>query len=156
MTDSIFIPFPKELYDLIIIRSGGRMDPVTLAADQVWGFVECNSGEPRFWTEEGLEAFAKEFGSDESFQLGDTSKGYQWQRVFLPNGTQLRMTYKGRNAYAQVQHEEVVSEGTSYSPSQWVSKVADNTSRNAWRDIWVRFPGERDWKLSDELRQQQG
>lgn len=47
-TEYISIPFPKALYDMIIIRSGGRLDPVQLAADQVEGFIERNTKEDGF------------------------------------------------------------------------------------------------------------
>lgn len=151
MPEMIFIPFPKDLYDLIVVRSGGKLDPIALAETEVRDFVVRNSGNALVWTEKGLEAFARENPSKEA-QTGDPKKGYQWQRLFLPNGTDLRMTYRGRNAYAQVQHEKLNSEGEDLSPSQWVSVNANNTSRNAWRDVWVRFPGANDWILADDLR----
>ena len=84
--------------------------------------------------------------------MGEPDRGYQWQQLFLPNGTQLRMTYRGKNAYAYVRHETIMYEGGSYSASQWASKVADNTARNAWRDIWVSLPGESGWSLAQDLR----
>ena len=50
-------------------------------------------------------------GREESTEIlpekyGDPGRGYQWQSVFLPNGTTIRMTYRGRNSYAEVRHEE--------------------------------------------------
>ena len=152
MGDTVYISFPKALYDLIVARSGGRLDPEQLAAEQVEYFVDRNRDDASFWSEAGLAAFKRETDPDRASQVGDPDKGYQWQRVFLPNGTELRMTYKGRNAYAQVQHERVMTDGVAYSPSQWAGIVAGHTSRNAWRDIWVRFPGEKNWTLADNLR----
>jgi hypothetical protein len=155
MSASIYIPFPKDLYDLIIIRSNGQLDPARLAATQVEDFIERNRHDGNFWTEDGLAMFAAEDEAEGRDVVGDPTKGYQWQQLFLPNGTELRMTYKGRNAYAQVKHEQIMAEGVSYSPSQWASAVADNTSRNAWRDIWVRLPGQRDWIFADKLRRRE-
>jgi hypothetical protein len=156
VTDNIYIAFPKDLYDLIVIRSNGQIDPVRLAVTQVEDFIERNRHDPHFWTEEALELFAAEDEADDRARLGDPEKGYQWQKLFLPNGTKLRMTYKGRNAYAQVRHERIVGEdGATYSPSQWAGAVADNTSRNAWRDIWILLPGQRDWVFADKLRRRE-
>jgi hypothetical protein len=62
------------------------------------------------------------------------------------------MNYMGRNHYAQVRHEQVMFEGDNYSPSKWVSKMAGNTARNAWRDIWIRLPGSSQWTFANDLR----
>ena len=60
------------------------------------------------------------------------------------------MNYKSRNA--EVRDEEIVFEEMSYSPSQWASKIAGGTSRNAWRDIWIKERGSDRWVLADDLR----
>lgn len=153
MTD-IYIPFPKELYEKILIRSGGKLDPAALAADQVEDFVDRNMLDANFWTEEGLEAFEREASADNQTNDGDPERGYQWQSVLLRNGSELRMRYQGRYYYARVSHERVVDEDGAYTPAEWVRKVANHTSRNAWRDIWVKFPGEASWHFADTLRQQ--
>lgn len=153
--DFITIPFPKDLYDRIVIRSGGKLDPATLAVDQVEAFIERNADDPSFWTPEGLAAFQAERGPDTSSSIGDPSLGYQWQNVFLPNGTRLRMKYRDNYYYADVRHEKVVDDGQQYTPAQWVRKVANHTARNAWHDIWVLFPGESNWHYSDNLRRRQ-
>lgn len=70
----------------------------------------------------------------------------------MPNGSDVRMTYQGQNHYAQVRHEKVVYEGNPFSPSQLASKIADDTARNAWHDLWIKFPGDTKWQLASDLR----
>ena len=96
--------------------------------------------------------FSGEEELEAAINSGDPSKGYQWKDLFLPNGTKLRMTYQGRNHYAEVRNERLKHEGEDLSPSQFACKIADNTSRNAWRDLWVKLPGKADWQLADNLR----
>lgn len=150
----INIPFPQQLYDKIVLRSGGRLDPCALAVDQVEAFLERNMQDPQFWTEEGLRAFEQEQRAAISPSVGDPSRGFQWQQVFLPNGTALRMKYRGEYHYAEIRHERVVDEDGSYTPAEWARKVANHTHRNAWVDVWVRPPDAATWTLADRLRRE--
>ena len=148
----ISIPFPKDLYDMIVIRSGGRLDPVALAVSQVEQFVDRNRHDPNFWTDEGLGAFADE-EPEVTADYGDPDKGHLWNPLFLRNGTELRMQYKAKTAYARIVHDMVTSgEGAYGSVSQWVKHVADGTSRNAWLDVWVRRPGEKGFSPANSMR----
>ena len=156
-TEYISIPFPKALYDMIIIRSGGRLDPVQLAADQVEGFIERNTKEDGFWTEAGLEAFAEEervrnSGINES----DLLSGHLWKPVWLNNGTRLRMTYKGKSHYAEIKGDKIQGEDCKFdSVSQWVRHVAGGTSRNAWLDVWIkRLMRDQDYRSADDIRKE--
>ena len=87
-------------------------------------------------------------------KYGDPGQGYQWQTVLLPNGTNIRMSYGDRDSYAEIRHGRLYFGDASMSPSQFARRVANNTSRNAWRDLYIRFPGEDRWILADLLRQQ--
>lgn len=148
----ISIPFPQDLYDLIVIRSGGRLDPVELAASQVQAFVERNKFDADFWTDQGLAAFEDEEPAPAE-DYGDPEKGHLWSPLFLRNGTELRMQYKGSISYARIKHDKVTSDGSVFdSVSQWVRHVAGGTSRNAWLDVWVRVPGEKDFKGANGMR----
>ena len=104
--ETIAIPFPKDLYNLIVLRSGGNLDPVQLAIDQVEGFIDANRNDESFWTPEGLEAFEQEAAPAEA-DVGDPSTGHQWGPLLLPNGTDLRMKYRGRMHYAQIRFDMV-------------------------------------------------
>lgn len=152
MTEYINIPFPKALYDKIVIRSGGALDPVWLAEHQVEQFVERTVGDFDYWTDEGVEQWEEEWEHEREEYKGDPNRGYQWRDVHLPNGTRLKMTYKGDAYFADVRHEKVRYEGHSYSPSQWAGEIANNTARNAWRDIWLQFPKKTNWELAANVR----
>ncbi len=79
------------------------------------------------------------------------SRGYQWKNLFLPHSTQIRMQYKGRYFYARVEGDEIVYDGTSTSPGALANRIAGN-SRNAWRDLWIKRPEDKEWKLADACR----
>ncbi len=78
-------------------------------------------------------------------------KGYHWKELFLPHRTSLRMRYRGDYFYAAVDGDRIMFEGNSVSPSEFANRVT-NTSRNAWRDIWIQRPNDAEWKLADDLR----
>lgn len=82
---------------------------------------------------------------------GDGLHGYQWKEVFLPDGTDLRMIYAGGTYYARVTGEHLVYQGRRVSPRRFVMLVAGGV-RNAWRDLWVRLPGRRDWQRALAVR----
>jgi hypothetical protein len=77
------------------------------------------------------------------------TRGYQWKHLFLPSGTQLRMQYKGAYFYAKVDGDEIIYEGKPISPGSLANTIAGN-SRNAWRDLWVKRPEDKEWTLADE------
>lgn len=80
-----------------------------------------------------------------------SGEGYHWKDLFLPDGTQARMKYKGKYYNACVDGDSFVYEGINLSPSEFANKVT-HSSRNAWRDIWVKRPQDREWILADDLR----
>jgi hypothetical protein len=79
--------------------------------------------------------------------------GYRWKELFLPDGTQVRMRYKGQYSYAAVKGDEFVWDGQPSSPGQFANGVAQS-SRNAWRDLELRRPNDTEWILAAELRKQ--
>lgn len=152
-TDYVFVPLPAELYAEFIRRSG-KADISLWLKDVVQSFLEDTKGDPYMWSEEYIEKIAQE--EDEAFRekYGDPGRGYQWQNLFLPNGTQVRMTYGGKDSYAEIRHGRLFYSDKNMSPSQFAGKVARYTNRNAWRDLYIKFPGEGSWKLADQLRRQ--
>jgi hypothetical protein len=79
------------------------------------------------------------------------TSGYQWKRLFLPDGTMLRTIFKGRPSVGQVADSQLVFQGAAISPHEFANS-AGGSPRNAWKSIWLLFPGERDWKLADDCR----
>ncbi len=78
-------------------------------------------------------------------------KGYHWKNVFMPNGTLLSMKYTGETYYAAVQGNQIIFDGKEVSPSEF-TRLVTGTSRNAWRDIYIKRPNDQEWILSDKLR----
>lgn len=78
--------------------------------------------------------------------------GYQWKCLFLPEGSQIRMHYRDTWHYAAVVGEDILYGNSVVSPRQLTIIIAGN-GRNAWRELWIRRPGEKDWTTASLLRQ---
>jgi len=146
--ERLSIPLPQRLVAELYNRLGPEADIVPFVEHALETFLERTRQDGDLWRDEYLEGLSDE----ESRESGDPTRGYQWGPIFLPNGTQLRMEYGGEMHYAAVENDAVVYEGGVYSPSQLAGRIASNTSRNAWRDLWVRLEGRRQWVPADELR----
>lgn len=82
---------------------------------------------------------------------GPPMRGFQWKNLFLPNGTRLRTTYCHATEFAKVVGDHIVSEdGSRLTPSRFANRHAKG--RNAWRFVWLRFPGEDDWSRAADCR----
>ncbi len=152
-SDFVYVPLPADLYAELIRRSG-RANVATYIENQVQNFLDSTEGDPDLWCEDYIERHAEAHSDNFLEKFGTPTRGYQWQSVFLPNGTTLRMTYRGEAAHAEIRHEKLIYNDDAMSPSEFARMVANNTSRNAWRDIYVKFPGESGWTFSDDLRRQ--
>jgi hypothetical protein len=83
---------------------------------------------------------------------GPALRGFQWKSLFLPDGTKLRTTFGETVEFATVRGDRIVSDDcTAFTPSQFANRRA--TGRNAWRFIWLRFPGCEHWTLADNCRE---
>lgn len=80
-----------------------------------------------------------------------TTHGYQWKQLFLPDGTEIRMQYKGLYSYAKVEGDTITYKGKSVSPASLANTIA-GSNRNAWRDLWIKRPGDKEWRLAEECR----
>ena len=79
------------------------------------------------------------------------ARGYQWKNLFLSDGTQIRMQYKGAYSYAKVEGDEIIYKGQTISPSNLANSIT-GSSRNAWRDLWIKRPNDKEWKLAGDCR----
>lgn len=149
--EHVYVPLHIELFAELEKRLGSAA--VFSAIDEViTQYLDRNDvGATGYSAEETAKA---ETVTDKEFfaKFGVTVLGYQWQTLFLPNGTKLRMRYKGEYFYADVVQEEIIYGEESLSPSRFASAVAEGSSRNAWRDIYVQLPGSSNWKLASSLR----
>ena len=82
---------------------------------------------------------------------GPAKRGFQWKNVFLPEGTSLRTGYQGAIEFPKVVGDCILSDdGESLTPSLLANRHAKG--RNAWRLIWLRFPGDTQWVRADHCR----
>jgi hypothetical protein len=169
MTETISIPFPKQLYDDLVRLSDGRIDPVWLAETQVLSWIERG-----LWVDDPakVDDFIYEPFQDRVYELAERYAPHafaQWQKsgveeasrslplvwkyISIPAGSEVRMLYKGQQHYARVENGAIVDPDGRYSPSEWASKVAEGTSRNAWRDLSFKLPGNSHWESAKLLKQ---
>jgi hypothetical protein len=167
MPDIIYVPFDRELYDDVIRFSDGRLDPVDLADNQLRSWIEnsLEFGDAKEWAEDRLEELAgkyapqvlKRWKNEDAQQLRQRSaesRPLVWKEVTIPSGSEVRMFYNGTHHYAAIKSGKIVDHGTEYSPSEWASKIAAGTSRNAWRDLWFKEPLSKTWVPAQLLRNQ--
>ena len=82
---------------------------------------------------------------------GPALRGFQWKNIFLPDGTRLRTCYFHTNDFAKVIGDHIVSDdGMRLTPSQFANRYAKG--RNAWRFVWLRFPGDDYWSRAIDCR----
>lgn len=145
MPTHIAVPVPTETFVELLdfLRGeGSDRDPVDAIQDAIAYWIQ-NAG----WKQDDL--------------LPETrptlSRGYTWRYkdtyLFLPQGTEVRMRYKERYQYAKVEEDEIVYQGEVVSPSTLTRKIA-GSSRNAWKDLWIKRPGDSEWKLADQCRRE--
>jgi hypothetical protein len=152
-TELVFVPLPAALYSEFILRKGEHVSVATYIEDIVSDYLNRTRGDEDVWSPEHAREVNEEAAAASAH--GDPGKGYHWQTLFLPNGTQVRMLYQGQNHYAVISHEKLLYAGESLSPSELASYVAKGTNRNAWRDLWLQLPRTRDWIQADVLRKLQ-
>jgi hypothetical protein len=101
--------------------------------------------------EHALQEWLRKVACDDPQAAQAAARGYQWKSLFLPEGTCLRFSYKGEYHHAEVRGDELVYKGLSFSPRQWLLHVT-GTVRNAWRELWLRCPGDARWHLANTRR----
>jgi hypothetical protein len=101
--------------------------------------------------EQALQAWLHQAACADPLAAHAAARGYQWKSLFLPEGTCLRFDYRHRTYHAEVRGDRIVYEGKAYSPRQLLLHVT-GTVRNAWRELWVRSPGDFRWHLADTRR----
>lgn len=124
--------------------------------------LELHLGETRPGVK--LEAFlvdlvqrwlAKDTARTVARESGPVVHGFQWKNLFLPDGTILRTGSGNEVEFAKVSSDHIVSnDGVMLTPSQFANR--HSKGRNAWRFVWLRFPGEGNWVRADDCRARLG
>lgn len=80
--------------------------------------------------------------------------GYQWKQLFLPEGTRLRAAFGGAPYFALVQGAAIQCGDQTLTPSGFAN-LRGSGNRNAWKAVWLRFPGNEQWVLAEVCRAKQ-
>jgi hypothetical protein len=83
--------------------------------------------------------------------------GAYFKEVFLPDGTELRATHKGKTFFAKISGSEWIDQATGArrsSPSQAAYYITNNHV-NGWLFWLVRRPGDEGWNSLNALRSNQ-
>lgn len=151
--DFVAVPVPAQIFNEFIHRKRDpKADVIGVIHDVLQDFLDRTRGDSQIWSDEHAEEIAELSQDAWIDEFGERDGGYRWLNVFLPNGTEISMKYKGKNYLAHVKHESIVFGGEKFTPAEFARKVASNTARNAWRDLYVRRPGDKQWTLADSLR----
>jgi len=152
MDGKIGILIDAALHNELVLRTRKPSDVTHYIEHAITTFLDRTERDMDLWSDDYLTGLEEIDANSTLALFGDPQKGYHWQNLFLPNATNLKITYKGRDSAAEIRHQKLVFLGAEYTPSEWARHVANNTNRNAWRDIWVQFPGTSSWQLADVLR----
>ena len=160
MTDEkILIPMNLRFCIDLIRFSDGQLTPEKigkLAEQQILGLFEADFDTfgPAYLGERADE-FGEVYGLELS--IGDPEKPARnpliWKNIAFPHGSEVRMSYSGDVHFAKVVNGFIEDTGNKYSPSEWASKVARGTSRNAWRDLWFKKPHSSKWLPAHLIRE---
>jgi hypothetical protein len=101
--------------------------------------------------DEALHAWLQKTTCEDPQAAHAAARGYQWKSLFLPEGTLLRFDYRWETYEAQVRGNKIIYRGRAYSPRQLLLHIT-GTVRNAWRELWLRSPGDARWHLADTRR----
>lgn len=152
MSEKIAVPINSEIVGELFLRRGPKTDISAWIEDVVWSYLERTADEGE-WNDAYYEYRSREAGTkDFTEEFGNPKEGYYWSPLFLPNGTSIRMDYKRDTYYATVKFGKVMFKDENYSPSELARHIASGTSRNAWRDLVIKRPGDTEWTLADDLR----
>lgn len=135
METHISVPVPTSLFlrlvDLLR-ESDSDNDPVRQVSDAIEYWIDNAAWKPELLNQ-------------------PATGGYTWKSLYLPHGTDIRMKYRGTYHYARVEGDQVMHNGAPTTPGSFVNTIADS-SRNAWRDLWVKRPWDKEWRLAETLR----
>lgn len=151
----IGISIDSEIVGEMFLRQGPKTDIANWIENVVWDYLERTADDEQLWSEAYYDYRAQQAGEAISLRLRRPQGGYHWLVIppewhLDPHGVQ------AGNGFRDGQVRKIDYEGNSYSPSEFARVVANNTSRNAWRDLLIKRPGDTEWTLADDLRRRMG
>jgi len=133
------------------------LHPIYLPAELLEALAE-KTGE--FWSSPKNETFVIEAvrsllkpapAAPATQPAAQPDNGYQWKQVFLPEGTKLRASFGRQSYFAMVEGEQIKYGKHAISPS-CLANLFGSGNRNAWKAVWLRFPGSDEWLLAETCR----
>lgn len=156
----IMVPVRAELYRDLVRMSDGAIIPEDWIEHGFLAFLETTYLASPEWFDEKFGDRAEEFISTYLASVADNTPDYGsplfWKAVTVPAGSEVKMTYAGRDHFAVIRDGAIIDADERFTPSEWASHVARGTSRNAWRDLWFKLPGRSQWILAQALRKSGG
>jgi len=172
MIDVIYLPISKRLYDDVVRFSDGHCDLIWTMEEQFHHFIRRTADDNCFGVMGNDPARLREFlkiyhpdivdrwdnetavGEEEEAEPSAKWSPLVWKEAEVPAGSEVRMQYAGAYHTARIANGKIIDRDGQYSPSEWASKVAAGTNRNAWRDLYFRLPGKADWTAAGTLREE--
>jgi hypothetical protein len=165
MSDFLYVPVPRKLYNDVNRLSDGKIDLVEFSLRQFDDYISMTEEDDahgifgtrfeEFLADHYPDLLASRRAREVGVELADDlmlSVPLVWKEVVIPSGAQVRMQYSNAYHFAKVNDGMIEDEKGRYTPSEWASKIAAGTNRNAWRDLWFRFPNRREWLSATSLR----
>lgn len=91
--------------------------------------------------------------ADDDFGQSNAAQGVNWERIFLDDGTQLRVKYKNEYVYAHITGDKVMFNDEVFpSISQAVRQMRNGIPTNAWKVVELLRPRDGQWRRADKLR----
>lgn len=125
------------------LRTSGSLLTVTEAA----------TAAIRAWIGASTQPSTQQLAAPTPEQQVSACAGYQWKSLFLPSGTELRMSTRESTCHARVVGDDIIFGGRRVSPRAMTLAVAGN-GRNAWRDLWLKMPGQTRFLPASRLRRE--
>jgi len=86
-------------------------------------------------------------------KLATVAKGANFKGVTFPDGTQFRVTYKGRTYTAEIKDGEWIGvDGIRRASPSEAAHAITETNVNGWRFWQCKRPGDPGWQVMDRLR----
>lgn len=152
MANTITVNLPSNLYAEFVLRRGKSIDIDDEVFVAVESYLDMTLDSGLWENQDYMETLFEE--EDRLQEFGSSTYGIQWQNVFIPNRSTVKMIYKGETVTALVKHQKIQHDDKALSPSEFASIIAKGTTRNAWRDLSIKFPDKNEWHLAEDLRSQ--
>ncbi|AVA21992.1 hypothetical protein [Rhizobium sp. NXC24] len=152
MTDApIYVPIPRDLYNEIIVRFHGAVDPVEFITRQARQLVRCKA--VPFSPPENLSPGWRLSTLEE---LERSTAGHNWEEVFLLNGSKLLLPWRGHCYQAKVYDTRIRASGWLFDTVRdWFIFVTDAEDKDEWKYVEVKRSNKNeDFCQAAQLRQQ--